>query len=80
MRTRSGASALMLMERRLLTAVLRHTGDISSQAAKVPGITRGSLRNKIRGLGISIGRSVSVEDELKIDSRRQIWLPASGPL
>jgi two-component system nitrogen regulation response regulator GlnG len=57
------AEALGLMERRLLTAVLRHTGGNQLQAAKILGITRGSLRNKIRTLGISIGRSVSLEDE-----------------
>ncbi len=57
------AEALALMERRLLSAVLRHTGGNQLQAAKILGITRGSLRNKIRTLGISIGRSVSLEDE-----------------
>jgi len=57
------AEALTLMERRLLTAVLRHTGGNQLQAAKILGITRGSLRNKIRALGITIGRSVSLEDE-----------------
>jgi two-component system nitrogen regulation response regulator GlnG len=57
------AEGLALMERRLLTAVLRHTSGNQLQAARILGITRGSLRNKIRALGISIGRSVSVEDE-----------------
>ena len=46
------------MERSLLTRVLRHTGGNQVQAAKLLGITRGSLRTKIRTLGIQIGRSV----------------------
>jgi two-component system nitrogen regulation response regulator GlnG len=57
------AEALAFMERRLLTAVLRHTGGNQLQAARILGITRGSLRNKIRALGITIERSVSSEDE-----------------
>jgi two-component system nitrogen regulation response regulator GlnG len=57
------AEALGLMERRLLTAVLRHTGGNQVQAARILGITRGSLRNKIRTLGITIGRSVSLDEE-----------------
>ena len=42
------------MERSLLTRVLRHTGGNQVQAAKLLGITRGSLRTKIRTLGIQI--------------------------
>jgi two-component system nitrogen regulation response regulator GlnG len=57
------AEALALMERRLLTAVLRHTGGNQLQAAKILGITRGSVRNKIRALGITIARSVSSEED-----------------
>jgi two-component system nitrogen regulation response regulator GlnG len=55
------AQALTLMERALLTRVLRHTGGNQLQAAKILGITRGSLRTKLRALGIRVGRSV--EDE-----------------
>jgi hypothetical protein len=43
------------------------------QAALVLGITRGSLRNKIRTLGIGIGRTIWSEDD-QPDSRA-----ASGP-
>jgi len=62
-RLRSGsqdlyAESLAVMERSLLTRVLRHTGGNQVQAAKLLGITRGSLRTKIRTLGIQIGRSV----------------------
>jgi two-component system nitrogen regulation response regulator GlnG len=56
-------SAVRHLERILLTRVLQHTGGNQLRAAKLLGITRGSLRNKIRELGISIGRSVEVTDE-----------------
>jgi nitrogen regulation protein NR(I) len=52
------AETLAAMERALLTRVLRHTRGNQLQAAKVLGITRGSLRTKIRTLGITIERSV----------------------
>jgi two-component system nitrogen regulation response regulator GlnG len=52
------AQALRRLERMLVTRVLQHTGGNQLQAAKVLGITRGSLRNKIRELGITISRTV----------------------
>jgi two-component system nitrogen regulation response regulator GlnG len=55
------AEALQRLERLLVTKVLQHTGGNQLQAAKVLGITRGSLRNKVRELGITISRTV--EDE-----------------
>ena len=58
------AEMLTLMERQLLTAVLRHTQGNQLQAAKILGITRGSLRTKIRALGITIERAVLSDDEL----------------
>ena len=57
------AESLNLMEKFLIARVLRHTAGNQSQAAKILGITRGCLRNKIRSLGISIGQVVSVEQE-----------------
>jgi len=57
------AEALAVMERSLLTRVLRHTGGNQVQAAKLLGITRGSLRTKIRTLGIQIGRSIWSADD-----------------
>lgn len=53
------AEALAAMERHLLTRVLRQTEGNQVQAARILGITRGSLRTKIRALGIAIERSVS---------------------
>jgi two-component system nitrogen regulation response regulator GlnG len=44
---------------RLLRRALEHTDGNQVQAAKVLGITRSTLRNEIRNLGITIDRSVS---------------------
>jgi two-component system nitrogen regulation response regulator GlnG len=47
------------MERYLLARVLERTAGNQSQAAKILGITRGSLRNKIRQYHIAVGAVVS---------------------
>ncbi len=47
------------MEREVVAQVLRHTNGNQLQAARILGITRGSLRNKIRTHGITISTSVS---------------------
>jgi two-component system, NtrC family, response regulator AtoC len=57
------AESLAHMERQLLTRVLQHTGGNQVQAARLLGITRGSLRTKIRALRINIGRAVWSEDD-----------------
>jgi two-component system nitrogen regulation response regulator GlnG len=57
------AESLERMEREVLVRVLRHTGGNQLQAARILGITRGSLRNKIRTLGISIARSIWADDD-----------------
>ncbi len=57
------AEATERMEREVLVRVLKHTDGNQLQAARILGITRGSLRNKIRTLGISIARSVWSDDE-----------------
>ena len=56
------AEALAHMERMLLTRVLRRTDGNQSKAAKTLGITRGSLRNKIRTLRITIDQVVGLEE------------------
>ena len=63
-RERSGSNNLYAesvewMERHLITRVLQATGGNQSKAAERLGITRGSLRNKIRSLGITIGHVVN---------------------
>ncbi|QDU18340.1 sigma-54-dependent transcriptional regulator [Urbifossiella limnaea] len=57
------AEAVERMEREVLVRVLRHTGGNQLQAAKILGITRGSLRTKIRALGITINREVWSDDD-----------------
>ena len=57
------AEALERMEREVLVRLLKHTRGNQLQAAKIHGITRGSLRTKIRALGIKIGHSVWSEDD-----------------
>jgi two-component system nitrogen regulation response regulator GlnG len=56
-------ATLRRMERMLLTRVLVHTGGNQVRAAKILGITRGSLRTKIRDLGISLGRTIQSAQE-----------------
>ena len=51
------------MEREVLVRVLRHTNGNQLQAAKILGITRGSLRTKIRALGINLTRTIWSEDD-----------------
>ncbi|OWK40280.1 sigma-54-dependent transcriptional regulator [Fimbriiglobus ruber] len=57
------AEAVTAMEREVLLRVLQHTHGNQVQAARILGITRGSLRNKIRALNISIGRSIWADDD-----------------
>ena len=57
------AESVEFLEAALLRRVLTATGGNQSRAAEILGIARGSLRNKIRSLGISIGRVVSEADE-----------------
>jgi len=54
------ATTLEHMERVLLTHVLDVTEGNQSQASRILGITRGSLRNKIRALGIRIDTQATV--------------------
>jgi two-component system nitrogen regulation response regulator GlnG len=57
------AEAVRRLERALLPRVLRHTGGSQQQAAKILGITRGSLRNKLRELGLRVEHNVAGDDE-----------------
>jgi two-component system nitrogen regulation response regulator GlnG len=56
------AEAVRRLERMLLARVLRHTGGNQLQAAKALGITRGSLRNKLRELGLRVERGLAGGD------------------
>jgi two-component system nitrogen regulation response regulator GlnG len=57
------AESLERMEREVIVRVLKHTDGNQLQAARILGITRGSLRNKIRALGVTIARSVWSDDD-----------------
>ena len=56
------AECLSLMERQLLTRVLQKTGGNQLRAAERLGITRSSLRHKLRALGITVERTVWSDD------------------
>jgi nitrogen regulation protein NR(I) len=56
------AETLEMMERYLLSEVLTCTEGNQSEAARILGITRGSLRHKIRALGISIESKITAGD------------------
>ena len=43
-----------LTDRHLLLRVLRHTGGNQLQAARILGISRATLRNKLRVVGIAV--------------------------
>jgi DNA-binding NtrC family response regulator len=76
------AEALTVMERQLLTRVLRHTGGNQLQAAHILGITRNSLRHKLRALGITIARAVYASDDqpdASITNLPQYSCPLSPP-
>ena len=55
--------AIALTERQVIAGVLRRTGGNQVQASKILGITRTTLRSKMRTLGISLGRVVHDEDD-----------------
>jgi two-component system nitrogen regulation response regulator GlnG len=55
--------ALVRMETELITRVLRRTGGNQLEAARILGVTRTTLRTKLRQLGIAIDRIVVGGDE-----------------
>jgi len=61
---------LAQMERQLITQGLGHTGGKQLQAASILGITRNSLRNKIRSLGIVIERIISIGEKKEDEPQR----------
>ncbi len=50
--------ALALMERQVITRALRHAGGNQVQASKILGITRTTLRAKMRQIGLSLEKTV----------------------
>ena len=57
------AASIAVVERYLLARVLERTAGNQSHAAKILGITRGSLRNKIREHRITVGTVVGARDD-----------------
>ncbi len=51
------------MEREIITRVLRHTGGSQVEAAKILGVTRTTLRTKIKQSGIAIDRIVQIDED-----------------
>jgi two-component system nitrogen regulation response regulator GlnG len=54
------AETLEMMERFLITRVLQETGGNQTQAAKLLGITRGKVRERIAAFEISLDKIVSI--------------------
>ncbi|HEY1186998.1 MAG TPA: sigma-54 dependent transcriptional regulator [Gemmata sp.] len=57
------AECLAVMERQLLVRVLQRTGGNQLRAAERLGITRSSLRHKLRVLGLSVEKGVRSDDD-----------------
>lgn len=57
------AETIAMVDRYVLARVLKHTRGNQSQAAKLLGITRGSLRNKLRSLHIAVDAIVTVDED-----------------
>ena len=66
------AEALAAMEAFVLTRVLRLTAGNQSQAARILGITRGSLRNKIHLHSIQIENVVHIDEESVEDTEASV--------
>ncbi|MBI2826324.1 MAG: sigma-54-dependent Fis family transcriptional regulator [Planctomycetia bacterium] len=65
------SDAVEMMDRYLVTRVLRHTHGNQSRAARLLGITRGNLRNKIRLLRISLDTTVRAEPDHAEEEERE---------
>ena len=56
------SETLEMMERYLLTRVLNETGGNQTRAAEILGITRGKIRDRIAQFGISLEKTVSIDE------------------
>ncbi|QDT41674.1 Nitrogen assimilation regulatory protein [Gimesia alba] len=57
------SETLETMERYLLTRILNETGGNQTRAAEILGITRGKIRDRIAQFGISLEKTVSIDDD-----------------
>ena len=53
------------VDRLFLARVLEHTGGSQNQAARLLGIARQTLRQKLRDLGLHVTHSVEANDDSK---------------
>jgi len=60
--TRLYDEAIAMADREVITRVLWHTAGNQVQAARILGITRTTLRTKMRQLGITLGRVIHEEN------------------
>lgn len=56
------SETIAMVERELIMTVLRRTGGNKLQAARMLGVTRGTLRSKMAALGVTVDAMVSAED------------------
>lgn len=56
------AESISEFERYLFTRVLRQTGGNQSRASEILGITRGKVADRIKSFGITVEKSVTVDD------------------
>jgi two-component system nitrogen regulation response regulator GlnG len=56
------AELIGLVERQVISEVLRHAEGNLTQAARHLGITRNTLRSKLTSLGIAVDRTISVDE------------------
>ncbi len=66
------AEALAAMEAYVLPRILRLTGGNQSQASRILGITRGSLRNKIHTHAIQIDNVIHIDEDSEDDTERTV--------
>ena len=59
------SETLEAMERYLLTRILNETSGNQTRAAEILGITRGKIRDRIAQFGISLEKTVSIDDDVK---------------
>ena len=62
------AKSVETVERVLLARVLQHTGSNLTQASELLGLSRNTLRQKMRSLGFTVDKSVAVQGETESPS------------
>ena len=63
------AEAHRELDRLLLPRVLEYTNGNQHQAARLLGIARQTLRQRLRDLGLHVARSIEADEEIQKDER-----------